>query len=192
MSNDIYSFIFKGLLTEEALDRGGRVSKLHSSSVLDSQTADRLSIKLLDEDLVLHARRMATVYTAIAAFENSVRAFIAKKLLEELGENWWETGVSEKIRAKAESRREEENKIRWHAQRGDSLITYTEFGDLASIINQNWSLFEDHLQSLDWVRQIINTLERSRNVIMHSGELGNEDIERIGSSLRDWIKQVGT
>jgi hypothetical protein len=192
MTNEIYSFIFKGLLTEEALDRSGRLSKLHSSSVLDSQTADRLSIKLLDEDLVIRARKMATVYTAIAAFENSVRAFIAKKLLEELGEKWSETAVSEKIRTKAESRREEENKIRWHAQRGDSLINYTEFGDLASIINQNWTLFEDHLQSLDWVRQIIITLERSRNVIMHSGELGNEDIERIGSSLRDWIKQVGS
>lgn len=192
MTDEAYSFIFKGLLTEEALDRSGRVSKMHSSAVLDATTADRLSIKLLDEDLVIRARRMATVYTAIAAFENSVRVFITKKLLEEVGDSWWDTSVSEKIRTKAESRREEENKIRWHAQRGDSLINYTEFGDLSSIINQNWSLFEDHLQSLDWVRQIINTLERSRNVIMHSGELGNEDVERIGSSIRDWIRQVGS
>lgn len=192
MIEETYAFIFKGLLTEEALDRSGRVSKLHSSAVLDALTAERLSIKLLDEEMLERARRMATVYTAIAAFENSVRAFITKKLLEEIGENWWETSVSEKIRTKAESRQDEENKIRWHAQRGDSLINYAEFGDLASIINQNWTLFEDHLQSLDWVRQIINTLERSRNVIMHSGELGNEDIERIGSSIRDWIRQVGS
>lgn len=192
MTNEIYSFIFKGLLAEEALDRSGRKSKLHSSAVLDASTAERLSIKFLDDELVTRARKMATVYTAIAAFENSVRAFIIKKLLEEVGENWWDTAVSEKIRTKAESRREEENKIRWHAQRGDALINYTEFGDLASIINQNWPLFEDHLQSLDWVRQIINTLERSRNVIMHSGELGNGDIERIGSSIRDWIRQVGS
>jgi len=192
MKNEIiYSFIFKGLLSEEALDRTGRISRPHSSAIIDAATAERLSIKLLDDELVIRARKMATVYTAIAAFENSVRAFIIKKLLEEIGENWWDTAVSEKIRTKAESRREEENKIRWHAQRGDSLINYTEFGDLASIINQNWSLFEDHLQSLDWVRQIINTLERSRNVIMHSGELDNADIERIGSSIRDWIRQVG-
>lgn len=190
MQKELYTFVFRGVLTEEALDRAGRISK-HLSSDLDKKTAERLSINLLDEDLVSHAKKMATVYTAIAVFENSVRAFISKKLLEEVGDGWLDSAVSEKIRNRAESRREEENKIKWHAQRGDSLINYIEFGDLASIINQNWVLFEDHLQSLDWVRQIFNTLERSRNVIMHSGELGNEDIERIGSCIRDWVKQVG-
>jgi hypothetical protein len=148
-------------------------------------------VDLLDEDLITSAKRMATVYTAITAFENSVRAFISKKLLEEIGDDWWDKAVSEKIRDKAESRREEENKIKWHAHRGDPLINYTDFGHLSSIINQNWACFEDLLQSLDWVRQIFNTLERSRNVIMHSAELGNEDIERVGSAIRDWIRQVG-
>lgn len=27
--------------------------------------------------------------------------------------------------------------------------------------------------------------------IMHSGILDNEDIERIGSCIRDWVKQMG-
>jgi hypothetical protein len=71
------------------------------------------------------------------------------------------------------------------------LFNYTEFGDLVSIIGQNWVHFEDHLQSLEWVRQIISTLERSRNVIMHSGDLEMQDVERIGTSIRDWIHQVG-
>ena len=64
-------------------------------------------------------------------------------------------------------------------------------GDLVSIIHQNFSLFEDHVVSIDWARQIILTLERSRNVIMHSGELGRKDIERIGIHIRDWINQIG-
>lgn len=58
-------------------------------------------------------------------------------------------------------------------------------------INQNWENFEDYLVSLEWSRQIINTLERSRNVIMHGGELGARDIERVGTNIRDWINQVG-
>ncbi|WP_337598957.1 Swt1 family HEPN domain-containing protein, partial [Hominilimicola sp.] len=80
---------------------------------------------------------------------------------------------------------------RWHAQRGDSLINYTEFGDLASIMNNNLELFSDHIVSIEWARNIISTIERSRNVIMHSGELSPRDIERIGINIRDWISQVG-
>ena len=71
------------------------------------------------------------------------------------------------------------------------MINYIEFGDLASIMAQNIELFEDHIVSIEWARQIFNTLERSRNVIMHSGELGKRDIERIGIHIRDWINQVG-
>jgi hypothetical protein len=190
MKDDVYAFVFRGLLTEEALDKAGRLVH-RNSSLADSETEKRLSLQLLDEDIVAKARKMAAVYTAIAAFENSVRELITKKLLEELGEDWWEQGVSEKIRRTAETRSDEEEKIRWHTRRGSALINYTEFGDLASIINQNWDRFKDHLHNLDWVRQIIETLSRSRNLIMHSGELENEDIERIGIVIRDWVKQVG-
>jgi HEPN superfamily Swt1-like protein len=134
---------------------------------------------------------VASVYVAIAAFENTVREFVAKRLLEIEGADWWTKVVSEKIRTKADTRKEEESKVRWHTPRGDEPINYTEFGDLPSIIGQNWPRFEDHLQSQDWVRQIILTLERSRNVIMHSGELGMVDVERVATSIRDWIRQVG-
>ena len=191
MEDKLYSFVFRGLLTESALDGTGRISKHANFSILNKEIAERLSIDLLDENYVERAKRMATVYTAITAFENSVREFIVTKLLEEVGENWWETCVSEKIRTKALSRREEEIKVRWHTPRGESMINYTEFGDLTAIMIQNWSHFEYHIQSQEWARQLINTLERSRNVIMHSGELGNEDIERIGTQIRDWIRQVG-
>lgn len=71
------------------------------------------------------------------------------------------------------------------------MINYTEFGDLASIINNNIELFSDHIISVEWAKNIISTIERSRNVIMHSGELSNRDIERIGVNIRDWIIQVG-
>jgi hypothetical protein len=191
MDDQLYSFAFRGLLTEEALDRAGRLTLLSSSATLDQIVAKSVGLEVLDEDFVARARRMATAYTAIAAFENSVRDFVSRRLLEHAGENWWTQCVSEKIRTKAESRREEEAKIRWHTPRGDQPINYTEFGDLTAIISQNWEQFEAHLRNQDWVRQILATLERSRNVIMHSGELANADLERIGTVIRDWVKQVG-
>lgn len=191
MEDRLYSFIMRGELTKVALNNAGTVSKHSASDILSQEYVSSLSLDLLNDDLVNTAKQMATVYTAIAAFENTVRQFVVKVLIENKGEAWWQECVSEKIRTKAESRKMEEEKIKWHTPRGDSLINYTEFGDLASIMAQNLPLFEDHIVSIDWARQIFNTLERSRNVIMHSGELGRRDVERIGTNIRDWISQVG-
>ena len=189
--NDFYAYIMRGELAKAALTSSPALSRHSSSDILSSELIDCLSLDLLDDDKVAAAKLMATVYTAIAAFENMVRDFISKTMLEHKGENWWDECVSEKIRNKAESRKKEEEKIRWHTPRGDSLINYTDFGELGSIINQNVEIFEVHIISVEWARQIFQTIERSRNVIMHSGELSRRDIERIGTNIRDWINQVG-
>jgi len=186
-----YSFVFRGILTEEALDKAGRNNKLIQNSNLDPEVVKRLPFELLDSEQLIKARQMATVYTLITAFENSVRSFVQKKLMELHKEDWWEKGVSDAVRKKAESRKEEEEKIKWHTQRGDDLMSYLEFGDLSSIIFKNWISFEPHLQTQDWVSSILKPLERSRNVLMHSGELSNPDVERVGTLIRDWIAQVG-
>ena len=55
--DEVYSFVFRGLLAEEALDRVGRQSKILSESG-DAEIAKSLSLDLLDEDLVREARRM--------------------------------------------------------------------------------------------------------------------------------------
>lgn len=189
--NNYYSFVFRGLLTEESLDTAGRKNKAIFPEIARQETIERLGIPLLDTELVEIARKMSIVYSAICAFENSVRIFISKKLLEEKGDNWWEVSVSERIRKRAESRKEEEGNVKWHTPRGDSLINYTEFGDLVSIMQTNFEYFEPHIIDIEWARQIIQSLERSRNVIMHSGELAPTDIERVGMSIRDWVSQVG-
>lgn len=189
----LYSFAFRGLLTEEALDKAGRKPKGDFSQEWETETFKRLGVPLMDEDLVISSRKMAVVYTAICAFENSVRDFIAKKLLEEKGENWWELCVKKEIRTNAENRKKAEKDVRWLTPRGDSMIYYTEFGDLISIMAkaENWKFFEVHIGNIDWAKQIIGTLEKSRNIIMHSGELAQTDIERVGMYVRDWIRQVG-
>ncbi|PCH92158.1 hypothetical protein COB80_00390 [Candidatus Kaiserbacteria bacterium] len=188
-----YAFAFRGLLTEEALDKAGRENKTSFSEELESKYAERLGLHLLEEDVVSRARKMSIVYTAICAFENSVRNFVSQKLLEEKGENWWEECVKKTIRDQAENRKDSEKDMRWLTQRGSSLIDYTEFGDLISIMAypNNWDFFEPHVGNIDWAKNIITTLEKSRNIIMHSGELEQKDVERVGSLIRDWIQQVG-
>ena len=191
MEDKLYAFVMRGELTKVALEKTEVLSKHSSSDLLAQEYVKSLSLDLLDDECVNSAKSMATVYTAIAAFENMVRRFVVKILLEHRGEDWWEQSVSEKIRKSAENRKNDEEKIKWHTQRGLSMINYVDFGDLASIMSQNYELFEVHIVSIEWARQIFSTLERSRNVIMHSGELGKRDIERIGTNIRDWISQVG-
>jgi hypothetical protein len=90
-AQSLYDFVLRGLLTEEALDLAGR-SSANFSGIDDIEIAQSLSLDVLDEEKVRNARRMAVVYAAIAAFENSVRDLIKKVLLEELVEGWWESG----------------------------------------------------------------------------------------------------
>ncbi len=189
-SNKLYDFVFRGLLAEEALDREGRKNKYHLD-LQDEDISKALSIDVLDDVHVANAKSMAVVYTAIAAFENNVRELVTKTLIEKHKEVWWEKGVSSSIRDRAQSRMQDEQSAKWHSQRGQDPINYTTFGDLKNIMQNNWDVFEVSIGSLAWASGIFEIVERSRNVIMHSGMLEKEDIARIGVNIRDWIKQVG-
>jgi hypothetical protein len=189
-TGQLYEFVFRGFLAEEALDRAGRQHP-NVASALDQTIAERLATEVLDESFLASARRMAVVYMAIAAFENSARKLITTVLSDKVGDKWWEQSVSAGIRKKAETRQKEEERIRWHTQRGAAPINYTDLGDLGNIIRNAWPHFEPYMPSIEWASSVFDVIERSRNVIMHSGTLERTDVERIGINIRDWVKQVG-
>jgi hypothetical protein len=185
-----YEFAFRGLLSEEALDRAGRETK-SIPGLFDADIAQKLSVELLDDEFVAPAKQMAAVYVAIAAFENSARDLVTRVLLEAVGENWWDTNVASGVRTHCKNRQEEEERNRYHKQRGDSPINYTELKHLLNIIRANWEHFEAFLPTPEWTTSVFEAIERSRNVIMHSGMLEGADVERVGINIRDWVTQVG-
>lgn len=185
----IYDFVYRAQLAEEALDRAGRTRP--RLGMLDEEVAARVSLDLLDDEFVTPARLMATVYTAVAAFENLVRDLVRHVMLEEAGANWWEEKVSANVKSKAKKRQEDEAKHRFHTQRGDDPISFIDFGDLLNVMRANDDAFSPFWPSPEWAKGIFDAVERSRNVIMHSGVLDPEDIERVGMSIRDWVRQVG-
>jgi hypothetical protein len=74
-------------------------------------------------------------------------------------------------------------------------MSYIEFGHLSKIITSqdNWKLFEVYFgftNSQEWVKTLFEDLEKSRNVIMHSGILDEYDIARVGMNIRDWLHQI--
>ncbi|HEY0681073.1 MAG TPA: Swt1 family HEPN domain-containing protein [Steroidobacter sp.] len=187
---DLYSFVYRGVLAEESLRRSIPSSD-NDPNEPEEDVRRRMPLESIDDGLVLAARKMAWIYVAIAAFENSVRVFVGERLLEKVGEDWWDSVVSNEIRTQAEKRKKDEEQIRWHGARGTSPLSYVQLGDLASIIQNNHIAFKELIPSVEWAREIFRSLERSRNVIMHSGQLKMGDVERVAMNIRDWLRQVG-
>lgn len=187
---DLYSFVYRGVLADEAV-RQAMPDVNNEDNEPEADVQRRMPLEAIDDALVSAARKMAPVYVAIAAFENSVRAFVEERLLEKVGENWWAAAVSDEIRKQAENRKKDEEQIRWHGSRGTSPLSYVQLGDLASIIQKNHAAFKELVPSVEWAREIFRSLERSRNVIMHSGQLKMGDVERVAMNIRDWVRQVG-
>lgn len=191
MTNDatLYSFVYRGQLTEAALDRSGR-KKRHDLNVDVEALRKSLGVDVLDTQFVAAAERMSIVYITVAAFENSVRQLISRVLAETVGENWWDQCVSERIKADTKKRMEAEERVRWHVSRGRDPIQFTMLPNLANIIANNSANFEPYLPDIEWVKNVFEVVERSRNVIMHSGILSDRDMARLGSLIRDWNSQV--
>lgn len=188
--NEIYNFVYRGILADESLDKVGRQRRKHFGPTDADRLRQSLAFDMLDVERLADAELMSIVYTAIHAFENTVRQFVMRAMAEAHSETWW-TKVPERIQKNVRSRMEEDAKFRYHGSRGATEMMYCDFGDLASIIATNWTVFEAVLVNLEWAKAILNTLERARNIVMHGGLLAREDIERVGMNIRDWIRQAG-
>lgn len=187
--DDIYAFVMKGDVGQAAVNAQSNRGE-ESPQDIAQRIFEALPFDLLDDDFVEQATKMAKVYTAIAAFENAARKFIQDTLLEE-GADWWEKKVPQTVRQRAEKKRDDEAQHRYHSSRGTSMIFYTQMKDLDTIIRTNWQAFQDYIPSIEWARQVFDAVERSRNVIMHSGDLSMNDVQRVGMNIRDWLQQVG-
>src|SRR5580704_17758411 len=104
---DLYSFVYRGVLSEEALDRAGRRRHSHFGWEQAQELQKSLSFDFLDPQLLAEAQRMSVVYAAIHAFENAVRATVVKAMGESHGAAWWEK-VPERIRKTSKTRMEED------------------------------------------------------------------------------------
>ena len=193
MKTDLYSFVFRGQLAEEALDKAGRKKySTEEDAFFSEELAKKLHFNEIDSKYVEQSKTMLTVFATITAFENATREFVYSVLVEKHKNDWWSKGVQRSVRERAESRKEQEAKVKWHVSRGDAMMSYLDFGDLAKIMlsGDNWPLFESYVDSQDWVRAIFDDIEKSRNVIMHSGVLDEYDIARVGLNIRDWLRQI--
>jgi hypothetical protein len=140
--------------------------------------------------------RLASAVHAFAlfyCFENMARQLVTERLTETKGQGWWSVTavVSSAVKARVKSQMDSAAKNKWHDVRAESEIEFTLFGDLYSIIDQNWTDFKDLFPDLGWVKTRMDELERSRNAIMHGRTLPPSEIARLEQYFDDWIDQVG-
>lgn len=137
--------------------------------------------------------RMTKAYKDFRIFEEITRNFLRSTLEEEIGDDWWNKVIDNKLIKKVTDRKKQDDKNKWHSNRGHCLISFIDFNDLCKIItsHKSWEFFKEIFPSIDWVKSIFVQLEPSRNTVMHAGELDKRDIERIIGLMSDWYKQIG-
>jgi hypothetical protein len=191
MTESIAEWLFKSLNVESALnDLEAWGYAVRAAS--DPQAIQRvMPLEDFSQTIRTAALESLEAHLAFFCFENSARELIAQRLSENHGPTWWDECATSPLKKKVEERQDKEGKNRWHMKRGAGEVYYTDFGDLASLIRNNWDDFEDLFPDPEWVISRFTELEASRNIVAHNNTLEKRERDRIALYLRDWVRQVG-
>jgi hypothetical protein len=188
---ELREWLFRGLLFEAEAEQfrtaGIRIGASQSGAernLLDEVLAP-FGIALRNDALY-----MARLYALIFCFENSVRSLIRERLEENEGVEWWDK-APQKVKKIAESRKKDALKNSWLEGQNKDILSFVEFGDLSSIIIENWEVFSDLIPSQHWLQQRFEELEKARNFIAHNRLLLPSEFQRIEMYIGDWNKLVG-
>lgn len=191
MKTDLYAFLARAVLTDHALDSTLRLQHYSNSVSIEKEVASKLPYQQLEQKHLLSARRMAAVFVAISAFENTMRDFVDRVMIEDVGHTWWLEKAPDKLKKKVDERIAKESKVPWHSPRGARPLNYADFGDLADLMIALWENFNQDVQDQGRLRSAFTIIELSRNACMHGGSISDRDIERVGMLMRDWLEQLG-
>jgi hypothetical protein len=144
-----------------------------------------IDVDLFDADILKDARRMADFYVFYFALENSIRRLIRERLSSH-GANWWEDTIPKGVKEAVKDKQEKE-KDTVLAIRSEDPLSYTNFGELITIIESQWDFFSDTIRSKKAMQQTLSQFNQIRNVIAHSCILDENDIKRMILLIQDWL-----
>ena len=186
----IKEFVFNALLVQDSFNTLGKEG-ISVSSANDYMPISRVVERDFSPRVWNDATKMSSVYTALYCIENTIRNFIVERMSERHGIDWWEKTVPKKIKDAVVDLKKKEEKNKYHSNRSGNEIGYTMLGNLGQIIIANWNDFSDIIPNQAWLMSRMDDLEMSRNIIMHTGVLPTDEIERIESIVRDLLRQIG-
>lgn len=186
----IRQFVFNGLLLQDSFDSLEREGIcVHGEG--DFSSVSRVVEADFSPRVWNDAVNMASVYQEIFCIENTIRNFIVERMSERHGLSWWDEKVSAGIKRDVTRLKDKEAKNKFFSSRSDSEIGYTMLGNLGQIITDNWDDFSDIIPNQAWLNSRMQDLEMARNIVMHTGVLPQDEIERINSIVRDILRQIG-
>jgi hypothetical protein len=189
MTGPLQAFLYRVVTTNAAVARLAGEGVIRDVASPSPESGGTLEFFSSEERAA--ARQMGRVYELLYCFENSVRELIERTLKEGHGERWWQVGVPQNIRGKAEGRRRGDERARWHGPRGQSPLNFVDFPELGEIIASQWPLFEDLLGDREWVEHYFDDMNKSRRAIGHTGEMSEHAVQRMELFVREWLMVVG-
>jgi hypothetical protein len=189
---NLRDFLFRGLMFEAEAEKFRKAGLRVGADSRDAE-ASLLEEVLQPFDVSMRnaALLMSRLYALIYCFENSVRDLIADRLSDKHGVNWWDQRVPQKVRDMAKSKQDRARKESWLEGQKKDLLGFVDFGDLCTIIVNNWADFTDLVPSQHWLKQRMDELEMSRHFIAHNRLLLPAEFQRIYMYIADWNRMVG-
>jgi len=188
---DYDSFILRGIFTSYTIKDLQSSGTLLSPSLTNLEKKEADMYSALSEKTRSGSIEMSKYYRYLFSLENSIRDLINDVLTEAFGTNWFDLKKTTDMNRKYDSRRQAEDKNRWHVGRNPHPIYYMDFGDLALLITNHWDLFKDFFPDQHWINSRMTECERSRNVIAHTNILDAQEGDRLVMYLKDIINQIG-
>lgn len=153
---------------------------------------ETLSRNILPDEILEKGRQMTHIYLYFYCIENSLRNFIEDVGKEKLGPDYFnKLKLNTNISSKIKTRKENESKKTWMRLRGGSDIYYMDFSELSNIIQNNWGIFKDYFDSMQWITTRIDELSDLRNQIAHNSYLGEDEQEMIRSHYKSILRKLG-
>lgn len=169
------------------IERKTSVDFGHSSSKKDKD--ERRFYPQFPERIRREADQMAHHYSLFYCLENSIRELIIDRLSETHGADWWQLVVPPNVKGNADKNRR--NELRAGVTlRSNSMIDYTNFGELGEIIRANFDIFGDMFRDISAVERILSSLNTLRAPIAHCKSLAEDEVVRLHLGLRDWFRQM--
>jgi len=188
---DVRDFLFRGLMFE------AEASAFQAAGIQVGADASQAEERLLSEALSPfnvssrnNALEMARLYAVLHCFENEIRNLIRETLQEKVGVDWAEK-LPTKIKEYATSRQNTAFGDSWLEGEQSDLLGFVDFGHLASIIVENWKLFESIVPTQHWLKQRMDEIEKVRNFIAHNRMLLPSEFQRVYMYIADWNKAIG-